>query len=238
MMLVKKSVSSSAKIVPDPKSDKKAPPRKRRPSGLIHSLSSLHRSLGLDESKGELKEGGSVVSISKSLLNPNTVYQFRLVTTNSFNSSGAGILTGYINFDPSVSAEWSTLTSLFDQVRGVRNRLSIVMLDPHSDGYATGPSKYQLFVSCDQGKNSVTPASVSAVVDCPNSKMLNLGSTQTFVMEYVYPKNMNWAPTSAPATAPDIGCYGEWQYYANALAATTSYFAVMQEFFIEFRSRT
>jgi hypothetical protein len=177
-------------------------------------------------------------SLAKSMTNPNVVYPFRLVAMGSFTSSIGGAIAGYVNFDPSVSSEWTALTTLFDQVRGVRNKITIANIDPHADGYATGPTKNPYYIACDQGKNSSTPTSALQVMDCPDARTFHSASTRVAEMDYKYPKSMNWAPIATPATAPDIGCYGEWQIYGGGFTGSTQYLVYVVEFFVEFRSRT
>jgi hypothetical protein len=217
---------------------------KERKFRSIRTLESVPIKDGKMEAKREVSEEldpvsvVAVSSLSKSLMNPNVVYPFRLVAMGSLTSSIGGVIAGFVNFDPSVSSEWGSINALFDQVRGVRNKITIANIDPHADGYATGPTKNPYYISCDQGKNSVLPTSALQVMDCPDAKTFHSASTRIAEMTYHYPKSMNWAPTATPATGPDLGCYGEWQIYGGGFAGSTQYLVYVVEFFIELRSRT
>lgn len=209
------------------------------------SFKTLKASVPVEEKKEVKEEKSAVVKLSqpmsggiRGLLSPNTTYKFRLVIANVINSNAVGLAAGYFNFDPSGTTEWTQLTALFDEVRGVANHLTIINQNPHYDGFATGDVKSSWCIASDAGKNSSVPSSVAVVADNPDSKLYSMASPRPIRMVYNYPKNLNYASTTSPASAPDIGCYGQWEWYSGNLTASVLYATTLQEFFLEFRNRT
>jgi len=83
--------------------------------------------------------------VMKSLLDPNTMYRFRIVSFATASTTAGGVLQGGITFNPTGYGEYSTLSALFNQVRLIEARCVIINVNPHSDGYATGPNKFACF---------------------------------------------------------------------------------------------
>jgi len=216
--------------------------RKKRPQTQFDLSAHVNRlkNIPVEELSDEQLQGQ--LSVVKSLLDPNTVQAYRLVTVGGSSTTAGGVLSGFASFDPSnvPMPEYTYLTALFDQVRLVEARIHICNINPHSDGYAVGNQKYACFMACDPGLTATTPGSVAAVVDCPNMLMWNLGSTQTFTLTYKARGRAEnaFARTSVPAPGPYAGCYGQFQWYNSGLTVSLAYFTFVLECFYQFTSRT
>jgi len=199
----------------------------------------IKRLTTLSDSELSNEELSAQMSIVGSLLDTNLVYPFRLANAGTASSTAGGVLSGFASFDPSnvPFAEFATLQALFNQVRLVEARFTVVNANPHADGYATGFQKFAAFVSCDPGLTATTPGSIANIIDCPNSHMWNLASPRTFTFVYKA-KDTEFARTTVPAPGPYAGCYGQFQWYQGGLTVSTAYFSYILELFLEFTSRT
>jgi hypothetical protein len=214
------------------------------PSPLVRSGRLGPLSSGRDDKKKELPEDSKMVlsspasSFASILVDPKVPYYFRLQTNGAISSNGAGSIITYLNFDPSGISEFTSLATLFNEVRCVSNTLHLNNTNPHSDGYAVGNIKTSIAVACDIGKNSINPSSYDIVLDCPNSRFWPLGCDKTLTMKVTMPKDLNFAATSSPVPNPYAGCYGEWQFYATGLTVSVEYLRYNWVGVYEFRSRT
>jgi hypothetical protein len=186
--------------------------------------------------EGELSQS---VGIAKSLIDPRTIYRFRLIDFNSFSSSGAGVLAAYISCSPSVTSfsEYSSLTNLFTEVRLVAARLTICNVNPHADGYATGFVKSDVAMNYNDLSVSTTPSSVLAVLDNAHSWLHPLGKSSHSQYVAKVSSNREFADTATPAPGPYAGCTGQFSIYQSALTASTTYIDYFLECEFEFRNR-
>jgi hypothetical protein len=216
---------------------------------VVAQLMDAKRRKGKGKQKGRLSvsdadepiEGGGLMSASfaRSLLDPNTVYRFRLIDFNSFASSGAGVLVGYISCDPATTSfsEWSSLINLFTEVRLVAARIHICNVNPHSDGYATGQIKSDVAMNFNDLSVATAPSSVLAVLDNAHSWLHPLGKSTASVYSAMVSKNRQFASTATPSPGPYAGCTGQFSFYQTALTASTTYFDYFLECEFEFRNR-
>jgi hypothetical protein len=231
---------------------------KRKPKGLKVKVMSLRplvpatlESSGKLDRKGDIKRGALVMtdqydpaitlsssmSLSKSLLDPNTIYKFRLVNQNYFTASAGGVLSGYITFDPSGFAEYSTLSALFNEVRITRAVVHLANLNPHADGYLAGPSKFGLFVSPNLGFTAAVPGSTLQVLENQGGVVHHLASPRVTKLS-VDVKSNSFAAVATPVPGPYAGCFGQFEFYQSGLNGTVGYFEYYYEGEYEFRSRT
>jgi hypothetical protein len=177
-------------------------------------------------------------SVARSLMDPMAIYTFKITTVSAHASSVAGSILLNTFFNPAGVGEFNSLSALFDMVRIAYAKITISNRNPHADGYATGVTKGTLFIACDAGLSGTNPASVQSVVDCPNVKAINLGSSEIHTLSYKPPVDIGWAGTSSPAPAPGYGCYGQFSMGAANLTVSTTYYDWMLECVYEFTSRT
>jgi hypothetical protein len=206
--------------------------QRRKPKGAL--------SVGLSD-EDPLEGGDSLmaVSMARSLLDPRTIYRFRLIDFNSFASSGAGLLSGYISCSPGVTSfsEYTSLTNLFTEVRLVAARIHICNVNPHADGYATGFVKSDVAMNYNDLSVSVTPSSVLATLDNAHSWLHPLGKSTVSTYSAMVSKDRQFADTATPAPGPYAGCTGQFSFYQTALTASTTYFDYFLECEFEFRNR-
>jgi len=187
-----------------------------------------------EELEGEQNGEGSE-SIAKSLLDPSTVYKFRLVAFQAMTTNGAGTLSYYVSLSPGTTTfnEWSDLTPLFNEVRAVKASIRVVSLDP----FYTSNTKSEVAINYDDGSSSTTPSSIVSVFDNPRSWIHSLsdGTTRTYSVAL---NSREWAQTSSPAPGPYAGCYGQFSFYQTSLSLSVYYLDVYLEVEFEFRNRT
>jgi hypothetical protein len=215
------------------------------PSGVIHSRSSKSEKIralfkSSPQSDSEEFETSDATYIAKCLVDPGQSYYFRLASYATVSSSGGGTLSGYQTFNPTGITEFSSyLQNLFNQVRLVEAKVHWTNVNPHSDGYAVGPQKFVVPVGCDMGLTATTPGSIAIVWECPNTKLVQLGSPRNTVIEAKVDRSItDFALCSAPVPGPYAGCYGQIQWYNAGLTVSTAYATIFYEGVYEFRSRT
>jgi len=210
--------------------------------GRDRVLADRKLSLGVpfDEKTQELLE--EQMSVSRALIDTNAIYPVRLVVQGIMATSGAGVLSGFVSFDPSniPLPEYASLQALFDMVRLAEAKISFVNINPHADGYATGQERRALYVSCDAGLTATTPGSIQTVIDCPNTLMFCLASDGRHSTTYKMPNRnfVSFARTTTPAPGPYAGCFGQFQWYQSGLAVSTNYCTYYYEGIYEFTSRS
>jgi hypothetical protein len=179
-------------------------------------------------------------SPARLLIDPMVRYQFKMTSTGNITSSAGGVVNGYVSFDPTGlgGSEWGYLSGLFDYVRIVQARLTLVAINPHADGYATGRINAYVAFSCDAGKTATSPGSLAAVIDCANLVCVSPAEPKPQLIHYKAPGDLNWATVAAPIPGAYAGCYGQFQYYQSGLSNTIQYLSYIYEGIYEFCSRT
>lgn len=168
------------------------------------------------------------------LLDPNTIYRFRLCQHNYFTSNGSGVLSGYISCDPATTTfpEYAELITLFSEVR-----LAKAMCAFGSDVGAAARANYPLPIAWDDENVASTPTSVDNVIDNARLFYHHLGNTWTMTTCTVNTKDREWASTATPSPGPYAGCTGEFLFYQNGLSNNLSYVEYYLTVEYEFRNR-
>jgi hypothetical protein len=203
---------------------------------LLRHIGNLKDSGGLSEASSE-PEGASPARL---LIDPMVRYQFKMTSTANISSNVAGVINGYVSFDPTGlgGSEWTYLSGLFDYVRLVEARLTLIAINPHSDGYATGRINAFVPFSCDAGRTATAPGSIAAVIDCANLVCVSPAEPKPQIIRYKAPSDLNWATTLAPVPGAYAGCYGQFQFYQTGLSVSLQYISYVYEGIYEFCSRT
>jgi len=179
--------------------------------------------------QAQLEESNNVMM---SMLDPQATYLFRLTGWSDLTPA-ATVIAQAINFDPSSSSEYSSLSAIFGTVR--LHSCTLHITPNHASSVTT--LMPPIFVGADGGKNSVTPASKNAVIECPISRIFPSLAVQTLSVQYkAY--NMEWATVAAPVPGPYAGCYGQFSVYGDGFTIATAIFTFMVEKFVEFSSRS
>jgi len=186
----------------------------------------------------ESEEYDESVAAAKLFIDPMVKYRFKITTTGNATSSVPGVVAGYISFNPAGLSEYTSISALFDYVRLVEAKATLIAINPHSDGYATGRINAFIAVSCDAGQTAGTPGSLGTVIDCPNLLCFSPAEPKPQVIKYFAPSDLNWANVAAPIPGAFAGCYGEFQYYQSGLSSAVAYFSYVYEGIYEFTSRT
>jgi len=255
----KQKPQAPQKAKPKPKGQSQAPSRK----SLIvnhnrnHSLFKVFHQIQrlTDEKKSEKKGGWSLlgnssdakdsvavatVSMAQNLFSQEGTYEFVLRSPTTLNSTAAPAFLQALNWDPSICSEWSTIQSLFTEVRLIRATIHFAMLNA---SWPTGPTAPALYLGSSITQNSVTPASSVDVINSPDLKLYSLWYVSGETRAFSSPSrpNLNWALTTSPASQVDFGCFGQFTLVARPAGllpvAATALMEVVQEFHIEVRAR-
>jgi hypothetical protein len=146
------------------------------------------------------------------------VFEMHYVTTQT-STAGGGLL-GSETINPSVTsfAEWSALSSLFDEVKGSATSISFVSL--LADSTAVPPATIVLAFD-EQSIASSAPASYLAVARLAESREFHStlgdsGSGRHFQTRVL--TSRAWCNTATPATVSPIGgLSGSWSFGNNGL---------------------
>lgn len=178
-----------------------------------------------------------LAAASSVLVSPNVTYKFRLANLSAFSSDIGGVLAWAFAFDPSAITEFTTLSSLFNEVRIVQAKLTLINHNPHGDSAAAPVLKPGLVCGTDIGLAGTTPASAAAVYENPDSIIIPLGSD---LPHYLHSQRFDndFALTVAPIPGPYAGCYGQFQGYQSTCSVSTKYLECLFEGIYEFTSRT
>jgi len=186
---------------------------------------------------------------TRSLTDMNKVVAFRLVDNSStsllYASSASGVLAGYHNADPSgggtwTSAEWSSITALYSQVRLISFCLSFApcpLEDTKLSGTTAGST---IVVSSVLSTIGGAATARSQVWDNADAKVYNLLANQgkTPFKHYLRPKGtLQWAVVTTPNPGSYAGCPGGIQWYGDNFPDSSSIMTVYIEGIYEFRSR-
>jgi len=171
----------------------------------------------------------------------NQIYNQRLITSYTITTSAGGTINTVDGNNPSGANEWASLIALYDEFRVVGVRIRIC---PVQTGSVVNINMPVVIVYDNDDSTALT--SVGAGYEYDTAVITNA----------IWTANQNcgmngnllelaWArPTSGRNTAiawVDVaapgGSLGSIKWYATGLTATTTYFVVWKEFFLEFRGR-
>jgi len=231
--------------ISDAKSSKRGPSARSRSSAATLRLTRMTtmvtdavRALRNNETKStnEVKgPGGSVLMESKitypselvaafrGLFGAGKEYDFQLHNVSTQTSTAGGGLLGSITVNPSVTsfAEWSALSSLFDEVVGISTRIEFLSLI--GPAYtSSGATQADMVMAFDHTLlASSAPASVLAVYRLADSRTWVAqaaagGSLKHSQRSRIIPRV--YASIATPATvAPFSGIHGGWAFGNSGL---------------------
>jgi hypothetical protein len=216
------------------------------PIGRGHKLqcavSMLSNNMVRTEVKGQqpvISFDDEMMSMASSLVDINTIYRFRLTNSANATTTGGGILTGYQNADPSggsgstwTATEWSSLTSLFSEVRCTKFSLHFGRIA----GLTQGNPIYISGVLSTVGAN---PTSTNQVWDNADAQIWNCASETSVhpIKHTIVQSDVAFAIVTTPNPGSYAGCPGAIQYYGDGFSTSTVVTKIAIEGFYEFRSR-
>lgn len=180
----------------------------------------------------------NATSNPSSFIHPvQSIMRSRLVYRTNLLSSGGGTIAFVLAVDPSVSTEFAAFAELYDAYRVVGGLITLPMLPPVE---TSGSSKLNnaLFV-CYDSNDSITPTAAADLLDNGTRRIyqtINMsGAPITFrfrVPTSGVGTSILWSNTSTSSLG-----YGSIKFFSEGLTASTYYFTVIADFYVEFRGR-
>jgi hypothetical protein len=183
-------------------------------------------------------------ALAQSMVELNTVYEFRLVTTATLSSNGSGILAGYQNADPSggsgstwTASEWSALVSLFSEVRMKSFSIRFSSPYPRDPDFNTNTGNF-IVLSGVLSSVASAPTTAAQVWDNADARPFNLQHTQRdVILHTIKGTDLNWAIVTTPNPGSYAGVPGSIQWYGSTYPASTTCGVIFIEGIYQFRSR-
>jgi len=170
-------------------------------------------------------------------VDPWTPYNIVLKGFATVSSTSGSTINNYIPCDPSSAgfgfAEWSSLVTLFSEVRILRFTLQFVTYN-----VTTGANTPVAI-----GYNPVgtgVPGSEGAVVQLADSRYWACGSDRSKLglkFSVTFDPRLDFSPTSTVVTTPYAGCPGCVQTFGSGFGVSTPYYKVLVMGLYQFRGR-
>lgn len=181
-------------------------------------------------------------ALMRSFFPASKTYRFRLTATLSIGTNGSGATLGFASFSPSVTSynEWSALSALFDEVKGVKQRLTAIT----TFGGTSTAIIVPFAIAPDYSNINTTPSSAASVNRLAESEIWAGGlvttAKGTLVKETRSLSGLDWATVGTPAVqSPPSGMLGQWSFASQIIAGTPSinYFYAFMDCLAMFRMR-
>lgn len=180
-------------------------------------------------------------ALMRSFFPAGKTYRFRMSATFAMTTNGSGVILGFQSFSPSVSSfnEWTALSALFDEVRGITNQLTMVS----SFGGTSTAIVLPIALAPDFRTINTTPSSATAVNRLAESDIIVGGlltANRPRKKIVRYPSGVGWASVDTPAVAsPPAGLIGQWSFAGQIIAGTVSitYMYCFMDNLVQFRCR-
>ncbi len=174
-------------------------------------------------------------SLASSLININTVYEFRLAGHSTISTDGSGVINGFFACDPSSAGlnfpEWNSLTVLFSEFR--LKSLSVQFV-PRA---GTAGIKSALAVAGNLG-TAAAPSAFANLTDNADCKYVVWNTTTPLGYTHtLHGTDLNWSQVTSPTTEPYAGAPGSIQYYMESSQTSTVHYDCMVWGIYQFRSR-
>lgn len=169
------------------------------------------------------------------------IYRERLIEVLDVSSDAAGFIKTVINLDPSSSSEWASYNNLYDECRVMGIRVSLFSKQQYSVTVANSAVGVIFDNDDSSAITSIQGAAEYATVQWASAVFQHSVGMENESMAQQYA----WArPTAGSHTAIQwLDCNlasatpGAVKLYSDNLAASTQYFRVIIERFLEFRGR-
>lgn len=175
-------------------------------------------------------------SVPRSLAN-SMIYKTSFVQS-PLTSNGSGVIANWNSPSISQSSEYSTIQSLFTQVRLIACEYTFI---PAQTNTSAIQGLLLLGTNMIQNQSTgVTPTNFSDVQNLTSVVKINTSRVTNFTYRMVVPKALEFASVTADAPSPPTpwaGCPGIIAYYSTALTASTVYFQIHIQAVYELRGR-
>jgi len=180
------------------------------------------------------------MALAGSLVDMNTVYEFRIVSAGiSLTASAGGVLASYQTADPSgggtwTATEWASLVTLFSEVK--MKRFTCHFVRALNTGIAAGQG---IAVSGVLSTVAAAPTTYSQVYDNADANVYNL-LNDTSLHGYKHTikgTDLTWAIVTTPNPGSYAGCPGSIQWYGNGITINSTVGQVHISGHYLFRSR-
>ena len=225
------------------------PPHRRKNKGKAvqvrkgHPLHACIRSLASFADDDDASSYNLTVALAQSMVDPGTIYRFRLAHYGTISSSVGGVVAEAIVNDPSSWSEWSSLSALFSQVRLRRSTFHLINAFNRAVGTTTSNGNWQPSILNSLYDEVAAPTSYDATCDSPNFKVYNHNFEATksginIVLDFKGDHTPLWADVSAPHSSTLFqGTPGCSQVYADGQTVSTVIFSYILVLDLEFMNR-
>lgn len=170
------------------------------------------------------------------------IYPVRLTNNARYNSNVGGIINTPISMNPNGSTEWANCTSLYDEFRVRAIRIRLVSLQQYSVTAANNGAAI-----CYDNDNTTALTSQDAGLQYNTSHLFPAvfghvaqgNDNKAGVLEFVFSRPTAGANTAIPwiDVAAPANSLGSVKFYCDGLTASTAYWQVYVDWFVEFRGR-
>jgi hypothetical protein len=185
----------------------------------------------------------SALQMASSLVDPGTIYTFRLAHYATLSSDVGGVLATALTCDPSSWSEWSSLSALFTQCRLKRSHLHVMTAFNKAVPTATSNGNWQPCIVNALYDEVAAPTSYDATIDSPNFKVYNhnFDTTKSGIhisLNFTGQREPLWGDVSAPHSSTAFtGTPGCFQIYADGQSVSTVLLSYIMVLDIEFMNR-
>jgi hypothetical protein len=160
----------------------------------------------------------------------------RLIGVQPISSGATGVINTVFANNPNGTSEWASYIALYDEFRILAVRLSIL---PYQQGSLTVISDLCGIVFDNDDTTVLT--NISSALEYDNCRLIqtNWVPAKAGLTQYTWARPTSgantavlWQDVAVPAASP-----GSIKFYASGLSASTKYFSVQVEYFVEFRGR-
>ncbi len=196
-----------------------------------------------DRSKGELLMDEQTLSVARSLTSVQGIYEFKLTRGLGLSTSVGGIVNFYANNDPSIYAEWSSLTALFSQVKLRRVEVSFSREIATAIPTTTSVGSWQPAAFNINYDDIGAPGGYASVLDSPKFMVWNYAfdtsaTPKILTLDFTGEHEPLWTDVTAPASSTLYqGCPGCTQIYIDNATPSTEIIWFTQTLYIQMMNR-
>jgi len=167
----------------------------------------------------------------------NLLYKIRLVNSGTLASAAVtGVINAQVTLNPSGAAEWSSISTLYDEFRVCGVRMSLIPNQVNTVTNAQG-----ILVMAFDNDDATALTSVNSGLEYDTCHILQA----IWEPKSASADQFHWArPTAGNSTAItwcDVATptqsVGSVKFYSSVLSVSTLYISYTVEYFIEFRGR-
>jgi len=176
--------------------------------------------------------------LAASLVSSLQEYEFRMVNSGSITAS-SGIWAGAVKFDPTVTAEWSSLNSIFDEYKVVGAKITMIPYFNSSGSTELGTSGPFVILNAGLGLFGTNPTSVANAMEVPNAKVVYLSPGGPHDQYTLSTKvtGLQWQTMGSSGT-PYAGAYGQFGLYGSDFYSSTNIISYVFELNVMLRARS